>query len=86
MFNSVDFPAPLGPIIAVNSPDLNSPETPFNTDFCSERQMKREKCQLTTIEWNKRKDEIIINKFSCILIIIAVSLRHGRSLRRINSC
>lgn len=27
MFNSVDFPAPDGPMIAVTSPDLNSPDT-----------------------------------------------------------
>lgn len=26
MFNSVDFPAPDGPIMAVSSPDLNSPD------------------------------------------------------------
>lgn len=27
MFSNVDFPAPDGPIIAVNSPDLNFPDT-----------------------------------------------------------
>lgn len=27
MFRSVDFPAPLGPMMAVISPDLNSPDT-----------------------------------------------------------
>lgn len=27
MFNKVDLPAPEGPMIAVNSPDLNSPDT-----------------------------------------------------------
>lgn len=26
MFKSVDFPAPEGPMMAVNSPDLNSPD------------------------------------------------------------
>lgn len=35
IFKRDDFPAPLGPIIAVNSPDLNVPETPFNIGFLS---------------------------------------------------
>lgn len=35
MFNSVDFPAPEGPIIAVNSPALNVPEMPLSTVFFS---------------------------------------------------
>lgn len=30
---SVDFPAPDGPSIAVNSPDLNWPLTPLNINF-----------------------------------------------------
>ena len=29
-FMTVDLPAPLGPMMAVNSPDLNFPLTPFN--------------------------------------------------------
>lgn len=33
MFNNVDLPAPDGPIIAVSSHDLNSPETPLSTVF-----------------------------------------------------
>lgn len=33
IFRSVDLPAPLGPIIAVNSPDLNSPDISFKTCF-----------------------------------------------------
>lgn len=37
IFNNVDLPAPLGPIIAVNSPDLNSPDTPLRTVFCAEQ-------------------------------------------------
>lgn len=35
MFSSVDLPAPLGPIMAVNWPDRNSPETPFKMLFFS---------------------------------------------------
>lgn len=33
IFNRVLFPAPEGPIIAVNSPDLNSPLTPCKISF-----------------------------------------------------
>ena len=33
IFNKVDFPAPEGPNMAVNSPDLNCPEIPFNITF-----------------------------------------------------
>lgn len=33
MLSSELFPAPLGPIIAVNSPARNSPETPFKMVF-----------------------------------------------------
>lgn len=36
MLRSDVFPAPEGPIIAVNSPDLNIPETPLITCFFSE--------------------------------------------------
>lgn len=32
-FSSVDFPAPDGPIIATNSPDLNSPLMPCRISF-----------------------------------------------------
>lgn len=38
MFKSDDFPAPEGPIMAVNSPDLNSPDTPLITWRFSERE------------------------------------------------
>lgn len=40
IFNNVLFPAPEGPIMAVNSPDLNSPETPFNMVFLTEKKKK----------------------------------------------
>lgn len=43
IFNNVDLPAPLGPIIAVNSPDLNSPDTPFSTVFWAESIEEKEK-------------------------------------------
>lgn len=33
IFKSVLLPAPLGPMMAVNSPHLNSPDTPFNIVF-----------------------------------------------------
>lgn len=36
IFSSVDFPAPDGPIIAVSSPDLNSPVKPFKIILFSE--------------------------------------------------
>lgn len=36
IFNNDDFPAPEGPRIAVNSPDLKRPDTPFRTVFFSE--------------------------------------------------
>lgn len=32
-FSNDDFPAPDGPIMAVSSPDLKCPETPFNICF-----------------------------------------------------
>lgn len=35
ILRSVDFPAPDGPIIAVNSPQLKRPETPLSTCFFS---------------------------------------------------
>ena len=35
IFKSDDFPAPEGPKIAVNSPDLKRPDTPFRTVFFS---------------------------------------------------
>lgn len=41
MFSNVDFPAPLGPIIAVNSPDLNSPDTPLSTVFCTVKETRQ---------------------------------------------
>lgn len=34
---SVVLPAPEGPIMAVNSPDLNFPETPFRICFLPEK-------------------------------------------------
>lgn len=48
MFNNVDLPAPDGPIIAVSSHDLNSPETPLSTVFwavggINENQINRKK-------------------------------------------
>ena len=36
-FNNVDFPAPEGPMIAVNSPALKSPLTPCRISFVSEK-------------------------------------------------
>lgn len=48
MFNNVDLPAPLGPIIAVNSPDLNSPDTPFSTVFCT----------VIFENWNEKKSKL----------------------------
>lgn len=39
MFKSVVFPAPEGPIMAVNSPDLNFPETPFKSCFLPVKEM-----------------------------------------------
>ncbi len=43
MFNNVDLPAPEGPIMAVNSPDLNSPETDLRMSRVSVLMKKKEK-------------------------------------------
>lgn len=40
MFNKVDFPAPDGPIIAVNSPDRSRPLTFFKIVFTPEKKEK----------------------------------------------
>lgn len=48
IFNSDDFPAPEGPIIAVNSPDLNSPDTPFI--ICLFSEMKKNLKLVTDFE------------------------------------
>lgn len=53
IFNSVDLPAPLGPIIAVNSPDLNSPDTPFRTVFWAKPIEAREKTIADYKWWQK---------------------------------
>lgn len=47
MFSSDDLPAPLGPMMAVNWPDRNSPETPFRMLFFS---IKRTTKRFTVIE------------------------------------
>lgn len=41
MLRSVLLPAPEGPIIAVNSPDLNSPETPFKMVFVATKKKRK---------------------------------------------
>lgn len=41
MLSSVDLPAPDGPIIAVNSPDLNLPLTDFKITFSSAKKKKQ---------------------------------------------
>ena len=38
IFKSDDLPAPDGPIIAVSSPERNSPDTPFSTFLVSKRE------------------------------------------------
>lgn len=43
MFSSEDFPAPEGPIIAVSSPELNFPDTPFRTVFLSGKRRQTRK-------------------------------------------
>ncbi|CAD6217259.1 GSCOCG00004752001-RA-CDS [Cotesia congregata] len=40
-FSKVDFPAPEGPIMAVNSPDLKQPLTPFRIGFLGLRKPVR---------------------------------------------
>lgn len=40
MFKSVDFPAPEGPMMAVNSPDLNSPDIDLRMCRVSVKQNK----------------------------------------------
>lgn len=37
ILRSVDFPAPEGPMMTVNSPELKRPETPLSTCFFSKR-------------------------------------------------
>lgn len=50
MLSSEDFPAPLGPMIAVSSPDLNFPETPFKTVFFSANKRKFESMKTKTLQ------------------------------------
>lgn len=43
ILSNVLFPAPEGPMIAVSSPDLNSPETPFSMVFFATGKKIRQK-------------------------------------------
>lgn len=43
IFSSDDLPAPDGPIMPVNSPDLKHPDTLFRTIFFSENILKEKK-------------------------------------------
>lgn len=50
MFKSVDFPAPEGPMMAVNSPDLNSPDIDLRMSRVSVK--KKNFFLFTSINWN----------------------------------
>lgn len=63
MFRSVDFPAPEGPMIAVNSPDLNSPDTDLRMSRVSvKRKQKLVNCTEYTEKFRSKFYRLVIRE------------------------